>query len=102
MANGSYVNEAQQRLLQVVELLAGNEIDGISAADVARSMDKSSTAIFRDLKNLEAAGWAEQAENGWRLTPYAAKILRKISDRINRLMRCVNRLHEDYLQGANE
>lgn len=96
MANG-YTNEAQQRLLQVIEHLSGNELDGIGASDVARSMDKSSTAIFRDLKNLETAGWAEQVDGGWRLTPYAAKILRRISDMINSTMRKVNELHKNYL-----
>lgn len=100
MANGSYVNEAQQRMLQVIEHLAGNELDGISAAEIARKMEKSSTAIFRDLKNLEAAGWAQKLDGaGWSLTPYAAKIMRKIADTINRTMSRVNQLHKEFFQG---
>lgn len=97
MAN-DYDCASQQRLLKLIETMAGSEIDGQTAADLARKMEVSTTATFRDLQNLQTALWAEQLEDGrWRLTPNAARLLRRITDNINTAMRRINKVHQDYM-----
>lgn len=54
-----YRNEAQQRLLQLVQLLAGNELTGIAPAEIARQLKVTPSCITRDVANLQMAGMAE-------------------------------------------
>ena len=68
----TYENNAQQRLLAVIEVLGANPIEGIAASDVAKTIGTSQPQAFRALKNLEIAKWAEQLPSGnWRLGPRA-------------------------------
>lgn len=70
-----YTNAAQQRLLQLIDLLAGHELQGLANVDVARSMACSAPVALRDLNNLRTAGWAEQTPQGrWRLAPHVIVI----------------------------
>ncbi len=92
-----YICEAQQRIFAVVEVLVGHEVDGISCKDIAgAAMIKQATA-YRDLMNLQAAGWAEQLEDGgWRLSVNAARYLRRINDGINKALSRVNEARRNY------
>ena len=67
-----YTNAAQQRLLQLVDLLAGHELNGLAPAEIAKALACQPSTVTRDLDNLRSAGWAEQTPSGgrWRLTPH--------------------------------
>lgn len=64
-----YTNAAQQRLLRLITVLAGNELHGISPGELATALNTTPSSITRDLANLREAGWAdEMADTGrWRL-----------------------------------
>ena len=50
-----YTNDAQQRILRLITLLAGHEITGIAPADIARQQDCAASMVTRDLDNLRTA-----------------------------------------------
>ena len=79
--NGSYENGSQQRLVQVVTALAGHELEGISAPELATQVDMPVSKLWRDLQNLRAAGWAEQLQPSmrWRLTSEFGALSTKIA-----------------------
>lgn len=73
--SADYTNAAQQRLLQLVDLLAGHELQGLANVDVARALNCGAPMALRDLNNLRTAGWAEQTPHGrWRLAPHVIVI----------------------------
>lgn len=73
--SADYTNASQQRLLQLIDLLAGHELQGLANVDVARAMDCTAPVALRDLNNLRTAGWAEQTPQGrWRLAPHVIVI----------------------------
>ena len=89
-----YQNNAQQRLLKVIECLATVPFEGATATDVSRSIDAGQPQTFRTLKNLEIAGWAEQRDIGtWRLTRRATLVSEK-------LRLTIADLHHRYLDPA--
>ena len=67
----SYTNEAQQRILRLVQTLAGNEIYGLTPTEIATAQGCSAPMVTRDLANLVEAGLAEQVPETkrWRLAP---------------------------------
>lgn len=70
-----YTNEAQQRLLQLVDLLAGHELAGLAPSQIARAQNCQPSVVTRDLDNLRTAGWAEQTPKDlWRLTPHVIQM----------------------------
>lgn len=70
-----YTNAAQQRLLQLVNLLAGHELTGLAPSQIARDLDCAPSVVTRDLDNLRTAGWAEQTPKElWRLTPHVIQM----------------------------
>lgn len=70
-----YTNAAQQRILQVLLVLAGHEIDGLAPGQIATAVKTSASNVTRDLANLKEAGLAEQLESTrWRLTPRVPQI----------------------------
>ncbi|MGQ0711631.1 MAG: IclR family transcriptional regulator [Rhodoferax sp.] len=71
-----YTNAAQQRLLQLVNLLAGHELAGLAPGQIANAMDCSASVVTRDLDNLRTAGWAELTPKGdrWRLAPHVIQM----------------------------
>lgn len=74
-----YANEGQQRILKLLQCLAGNEITGLLPGEIARMQDCSASLVTRDLANLQLAGYAEQQpETGrWRLAPELVQIALK-------------------------
>lgn len=81
-----YINAAQQRLLRVIVLLAGNEFGGLAPSDLAKALDTNPSNITRDLANLKEAGLAEQlSDTGrWRLGPKVVQIAVAFSEHIAR------------------
>lgn len=71
-----YTHEGQQRVLRLINLLAGNEITGLAPADIARQQGCSASMVTRDLDNLRTAGFAEQVPETqrWRLAPHVVQI----------------------------
>ncbi len=72
----SYENKTSQRLLKLVEMMAGHEVEGIRPADLAKAVGAKPPTITRDLANLELAGWAQRVDGStsWRLTPRVGQI----------------------------
>lgn len=72
----SYTNAAQQRVLQLIDLLAGHELQGLTPTEIGRALGSAAPQVTRDLDNLRTAGWAELHPNGktWRLAPHAIQI----------------------------
>lgn len=71
-----YAHEGQQRLLKLLQVLAGHEITGMLPSDIARAQACSASMVTRDLANLQLGGFAEQLpETGrWRLGPALVQI----------------------------
>jgi len=80
----SPINQAQQRLMSIVEMLANDTVIGYSPIKIARHLGTSPSNITRDMANLREHGWAERNEehDTWKLTPrigqQAVKILNSI------------------------
>ena len=69
-----YRSPGQQALLQVIDVLAERPLAPLSLADIDTRLEGvSRDRIYRALKNLELAGWAEQAGGAWRLTPHLTR-----------------------------
>jgi len=70
-----YINAAQQRILQMLQRLAGHEIEGIAPSELATALRTNASNVTRDLANLKEAGLAEKLETErWRLTPRIVQI----------------------------
>ena len=70
-----YTHEGQQRILKLITLLAGNEVEGLAPSQVAKLQGCSASMVTRDLDNLRTAGYAEQLPSGtWRLSPQLVQI----------------------------
>lgn len=76
MSDDKYVSENQQRLLRLIQLLAGHELEGLAPGEIAKQNDCQPTQVTRDLANLKHFGWAEQiaATGRWRLGPDIVRI----------------------------
>lgn len=70
-----YTSAPQQRLLRLVDLLAGHELAGLVPSEIARALSCSPSIVTRDLDNLRTAGWAEQTPGErWRLSPHVVQM----------------------------
>lgn len=68
-----YINNAQQRVLKALTMLAGHEVDGLAPGELAKALRTSASNVTRDMANLREAGLAEVRENQrWALTPRMA------------------------------
>lgn len=85
-----YTSQSQQLVLALVEHLAGQPLAGFAIGDLVAVTGKTRDQVFRALKNLEAAGWAEEYHGQWALSPR----ITQLSDQV-RL--AIARLHERYL-----
>ena len=74
------MNEPQQRVLQIIVVLAGCELHGVANAELARAVKTTESRMVSDLRNLESAGFVERLPsiNGrpgnWRLSPRIVRI----------------------------
>lgn len=71
-----YTNDGQQRILKLITVLAGNEVDGLAPGQIARLQGCNASTVTRDLDNLRSAGYAEQVptSGNWRLSPQLVQI----------------------------
>ena len=97
-----YTNKAQQRMIRLVECLAPHTRTGLALTDVAERMEVAPPTALRDLRNLEAVGWAQQRENSrWAMTAGATRPLLAIRDELHEAMNEINRINSEYLGGEN-
>ena len=90
----SYRSTSQQVLLQVLDALVERPFNGLPLAEVVSRLGASASRdqVYRALKNLELAGWAELAgDAAWRLTPH----LTRASERVRV---SIADLHRRYLE----
>lgn len=71
-----YISGQQQRLMRLIQALAGNEVEGLAPGQVGQAIGALASQVTRDLANLKAFGWAEQlpGTNRWRLGPDIVRI----------------------------
>lgn len=71
-----YSNGSQERLLDVILALAGNEFMGLAPSEIATAVGANASNITRDLGVLHKKGWAEPIpESGrWRLGPKPVQV----------------------------
>lgn len=63
-----YVSDHQQRLLRVIQHLAGSELNGLAPGEIAKQLGISPPQVTRDLANLRHFGWLETVpETGGRV-----------------------------------
>ena len=86
-----YINQSQQLLVRVVETLSVDPLRGQSLARLVETTGASRDQIYRALKNLEQAGWAAPASDGWRLAP-------RVTQLSERLRRAIADVHHTYLE----
>lgn len=66
----NYISTTQQRVLRTMKALFGHEVTGITTQDLAKRLEMNASKTFKDLKNLEEAGLAEQLpDKTWRIAP---------------------------------
>ncbi|MCY3591633.1 MAG: hypothetical protein OXH32_08410 [Acidobacteria bacterium] len=69
-----YVSRASQVLLAVVAALGRRPLEPQTVVSLSSRTGSSRDRVFRALRNLEAAEWAEQLPGGWRLSPEIVRI----------------------------
>ena len=103
MSEGKYISDQQQRLLEVIRALAGNEIEGLAPGDIAKSLPCHPAQVTRDLANLKHFGWAEQlATTGrWRLGPQIVQIATRHMTAIDRASKKLDEVANRYSRSTN-
>jgi DNA-binding IclR family transcriptional regulator len=76
MNHTQYTNDGQQRILRLLQVLAGHEVTGLTPKQVAEQQGCAPALVTRDLANLKQGGFAEQVPetNYWRLGPELVQI----------------------------
>jgi len=96
-----YTNAGQQRLLNVIRILAGNEFDGLALTAIAKAANEAPPVVKRDLENLKTAGFGEQDERTghWRLGPKFIQIALTHYDCVQRTETRMHDLKNRYSRG---
>jgi DNA-binding IclR family transcriptional regulator len=86
VSKSQYDSKSQQRILQMLRTLAGNEFHGLQPSEIAQALKCGASTVTRDLHNLREAGFAEQIpETGrWRLGPSLVQISIAFSTSLDR------------------
>lgn len=98
MTRPDYTNEAQQRILRTLVLLAGNEFLGLAPSQIAKSIGTNPSNVTRDLANLKTAGLAEEMDGlgTWRLGPKVVQIALAFSEQSSRMGERVAEIQNRY------
>lgn len=71
---------SQERIMRIVEILAGKELMGMLNKDIALKLKVSAVAVCRDIAILHKLDWVEAApQGGYRLTPHFAEFSKTIA-----------------------
>lgn len=69
------INDAQQRVAQILLLLAGREAEGLPQAAICKAGKWAGSKVHNDLRNLREAGLVERLCSGnWRLGPKLVQV----------------------------
>lgn len=100
MSSPKYIVDQVQRVLRLVEALAGNEFSGMSVSDLQQATGTRSDQVVRDLANLVEANWAERMENGrYRLAARPVQIALAFSSALSRAETDLATLKSRYTSG---
>ena len=97
MSTDQKLNEAQQRLMQVVMLLGNDVVQGYAPGQIAKALNVPPPYITRDLVNLAAQGWATYNEHtghwiiGHNITGIAVKGMKAIDEATRKMNELRNR-----------
>ena len=96
-----YTHDGQQRILRLVQLLAGHEMTGMTPGEIAKQQACASSMVTRDLDNLKTAGFAEQVPETqrWRLAPEVVQISTKHQAAMERAARRLAETQQRYSRG---
>ena len=102
MSDDKYLNDAQQRLLQLIVCLSGNEIEGLAPSEIARLQGCSPSQVTRDLANLKHMGWAEQLPHTgrWRLGPEIVQVALRHMVVLDRAARRLDEIKNRFSRGT--
>lgn len=94
----SYTNKAQQRILRLLTILAGNEVHGLTPTAIAQAQGCTASVVTSDLANLREAGMAEQVPetNAWRLAPQIVQIAIRHQMAIDRAQERLDEIRSRY------
>lgn len=93
----NYTSTTQQRGYRTMKALFGHEVTGITAQDLSRQLNTSSDRVFKDLKNLEEAGLAEQLPNkNWRIAPLLGREALKVMNALDTARRRIDEAYNRY------
>ena len=86
MSNGKYTNATQQRILDVILILADDVVIGCTPGQIAQALAVPAPYITRDLDNLQSKGWATYSEKTgrWMLAGKAGQIGIKVMQSLSR------------------
>lgn len=98
-----YTNNAQQRLLQVIAVLAGNEFSGLLPGEIAKAVGTTPHNITRDLDNLRQAGVAEQIQDTgrWRLGPKLIQVAMAFQRHVAKMRSRFDEIEQRYSREPN-
>lgn len=93
----NYTSTTQQRVLRTMKALFGHEVTGITTQDLAKRLEMSASKTFKDLKNLEEAGLAEQLPNkNWRISSNLGRESLRIVNNIHAMARRIDETAERF------
>lgn len=76
--NQNYISSSQQGLLQLVEVLSRRLLQPTTITELVMATGQTRDRIFRTLRNLEEAGWAEKMGEGWMLSPSLTRMSERL------------------------
>lgn len=93
-----YRSESQQRVLKIMLILAGHEVNGLAPGEVARAANTTASNTTRALANLHEAGIAEKIPESdrWRLGPRIPQIATAMLNGISRAQSKVDEVKQRY------
>jgi len=102
--DAKYISDSQQRLLELIRTLAGNEIEGLAPSQIATMTQCSPSQVTRDLANLKHKGWAEQIANTgrWRLGPEIVQISLRHAHALGRAQTRLDEVKNRFSRGVDE
>ena len=90
---------AQQRVLRIIPVMAGHELDGIAPGGLAKKLQTTPSNISRDLRILQSEGFVELVpglDNRWRLSPKMIQIARSHMMGIERMEARLKEVEQRY------
>lgn len=90
---------AQRRVLQLLLVLAGHEIEGLRLTQVAQALRVPTPMALRDLRVMAEEGWAERIpghEERWRLGPKPVQIALSHQRGMSELRRKLDEISQRY------